>query len=254
VTSRRVERRARVVPASPSEPHRVPFQGTLHLPKTLEVRAHHVLLPHAPPGRATLGPAVRQLFCPTRAPAEVLPYHGEDPPTPRELPIKTVCAFSYVRPRPPLPRAGPPHSHGHRRQAHPRTHSQGRPTTPAPSLGPVGARAATPCPALPCLIGVSQPQCPSPPCAAVGHRRPFLRPVWARESNLGYLQATLCPLPVDRSRWPRWIPASRAGHPLRALLRANESFQGPECKAAKQGPFCKTSILSRDLVVKLYLQ
>jgi hypothetical protein len=86
------DRRRDVTPASvPARTrHAAPVLGVQALPllpkeprafpRPLEVCARHVLLPYAPPGRATLGPVVRSLPCPARAPAEAPPYRCEKSP------------------------------------------------------------------------------------------------------------------------------------------------------------------------------
>jgi hypothetical protein len=74
---------------------------------------------------------------------------------------------------------------------------------------------------------------PPPPGAAEPPRGPFLRPVRALKTSLGGPQAILRPLRDDRSRRPRRIPTSRAGHlpedPVvrpQVFLRANLQFEG----------------------------
>jgi hypothetical protein len=157
---------------------RAPSQGTLRLPKTLLVRARHVLLPYTLSGRATLGPAVRLLFCPARA---CRPRRHRNsvriPPTPCELPIKPsapshACAHSRRR----LSVAPPPLPWPQSRWKPPPTGFPVSSTIRVPPLGPHravhAARFLTPVESSPELSSLWPP----PPATSAPPRRPSLGP------------------------------------------------------------------------------
>jgi hypothetical protein len=132
------------------------------------------------------------------------------------------------------------------------THLFGRVTIPTPCLGPIEAQSLACCPAFRRTSPDAQTQ-QQPPTPSVGRAR---RRRYHPDSDHQHPRGSPCTPSLPFAGRTPARPRRNSGD------RAAPLAQGPDCKgsflsmgrSAKQGLFYKTSILSRDLAVKLYLQ